>query len=264
MVRASTIIAVFCTLAAQGVAQRFKIVELPLGEARPLVERFENSSPVSDDQIGGLLDATWRAAERLPQDKRDRLAEDYAALRRDHDLCGWAMRAGYPDYCTAPPHAEPGEAYGKDAVRILQDDGIAVFLSRARTGAPPFNIGRPDLMGIAAVSASDADADAIFQAMFDLAAQDSGNVSFERPMMGHAAAEAAMRRCDAPTFAAAVQLTHAPDSPRYALWQGRIDGDLSGLAARIDAEAEMDDTRYVRQVMDGLRPIISHGMCPNG
>ncbi|MEO1100650.1 MAG: hypothetical protein AAFW65_02270, partial [Pseudomonadota bacterium] len=88
--------------------------------------------------------------------------------------------------------------------------------------------------------------------------------SFERDMLAHGLAEAAMRRCELDRFDRARSMTQGPDSLRYEFWRARITGDVSYVTPRIAAEAERDDTRFVRQALEGYRAILEHGYCGAG
>ena len=70
-----------------------------------------------------------------------------------------------------------------------------------------------------------------------------------------------MMRCDLPHFDQATALVDAPSSLRYAYWRARIKGSLGDLLTRSRNSQETDDTRHVRQILDGYRAIQTMGYC---
>jgi hypothetical protein len=213
-----------------------------------------------------LLEAVWAAAARLPGEKQSRMRRlmlETLALSADVKLkTAWEKKLGEP----VRPAAEPENFAQTQAEAVINDGGFDGFLSRARTGAAPFNIGRPEIMAAGIDLAPDEAARArLVAAMFDLARSKAtrGGMGddFEKGDFGHALAEASMRRCNLADFDRATALTPVPDNLRYALWRGRITGKAAALATRIRAEADASDTRHVRNALEGLAPILALGYC---
>lgn len=214
-----------------------------------------------------VLEAIWNAASILPSEKRDRLVEPFletVALSGDADLVyTWRQRLK-----AAPPAPLEETPYARQKARLAIASGDwDRFLSDARSGRPPFNIGRPEIMAEGARLARDRGTrQRVIDAMFDLAGPPQTakglDRSFEQADFGHVLAELAMEACDLAGFDRAVALTAEPDSLRHALWRSRITGDAEPLAARILAEADAEDTRHVRSALDGYAPILERGYCP--
>lgn len=214
-----------------------------------------------------MLEAIWFAAGRLPADKQGRVKGAFlhtVALADDPALtAGWTSRLGVPDR----PVYEPVPYASQRAEAALADGGWDQFLQRARMGARPFNVGRPEVMAAGARLAPDAATrKRITDAMFDLAGppsvrRDGFDRDFEQADFGHALTELAMESCDLPMFDRAVTLTAAPELLRYALWRGRITGGAAALVPRIRDEADADDTRHVRNALEGYAPILERGYC---
>lgn len=221
---------------------------------------MEQSHPVLPDPV---LEEIWQASFLLPEDKRARLtrpmletvtASGDAALLKD-----WETRLG----ARAP--AGPDTYYqsmAQPGFDLLEAEGESRFVRRVRSGAPPFNIGRPQILSAMAIETQDAAlADRIMTEMNALVHGSAGDGSFERDMLAHGLTEAAMRRCDLERFDRARSRTQDPDGLRYMFWRARITGDLSYVTPRISAEAECDDTRFVRQALEGYRAILEQGYC---
>ncbi len=215
-----------------------------------------------------MMQTIWETAAGFPADKRDRLKTLFLntlALSGDTALLAeWegrldgeaAPQPHYPDYVRERAEAELREA---DWNRFLQ---------RAQAGLPPFNIGRPELMAAGARLAPDAATRRrVTDAMFALAgpAQPGARPleNFERGDFGHVLSELAMETCDLAMFDRAVQLTVEPDGLRYAFWRARITGGAAALAARVRAGAgQPQDTRHVREALEGYGAILQRGYCP--
>ncbi|MFN7164517.1 MAG: hypothetical protein ACK4P2_06820, partial [Hyphomonas sp.] len=143
------------------------------------------------------------------------------------------------------------------------------FLRRARDGAAPLHMGRPEIMGAAIDLAPDSKQRArIIEMMFSLAGvAENRTVSgisvnaFERADFGHVLAERMMRDCRLAEFDRAVALTSAPDALRYRLWRARITGGAGALAGAVRAGDGSDDTSHVRQALEGYGAILSLGYC---
>ena len=220
------------------------------------------------DETECMLESIWVAASVLPPEKQDRVKRPFLyVVAETHDAAltrEWSRRLN-----SAPilPGEGPGYA-GQKARGVLAEGGWDDFLQKARSGTAPFNIGRPEIMAEGARLAETPDIrKRIVSAMFELAGPPQGGKgldrSFEQGDFGHMLAELSMEACNLQDFDRAVRLTATPDSLRYALWRARITGDASPLAARIRNEADDQDTRHVRAVLEGYAPIVSRGYCPD-
>mgnify|MGYP003630657886 FL=1 len=213
-----------------------------------------------------MFEAIWEAAAPLPPEKKARIqpffletvgqAGDAALLQH------WQVRLGAPAI-----HRSPAIDYTADQARaVVNESGWDGFEQRARTGAVPFNTGRPEIMAAGVRLAPDAATrQRLTRAMFDLAqtkhTRGGMGDDFEKADFGHALAELSMLACDLNGFDRAVAMTAAPDSLRYALWRTRITGHAGALASRIRKEASADDTRHVRGALEGYAPVASLGYC---
>ena len=214
-----------------------------------------------------MIQAIWEAAAGFPADKRDRLKPIFlntVALSGDAALLAdWEGRLGgeaapepeYPDYVRERAEAELREADWNH------------FLQQAQAGLPPFNIGRPELMAAGARLAPDAATrQRVIEAMFALAGPPQPGArpleNFERGDFGHVLSELAMENCNLAAFDRAVQLTVEPDGLRYAFWRARITGSAAALAARVRTESDRQDTRHVREALEGYGAILQRGYCP--
>ena len=214
-----------------------------------------------------MIQAIWEAAAGFPADKRDRLKPIFlntVALSGDAALLAdWEGRLGgeaapepeYPDYVRERAEAELREADWNH------------FLQQAQAGLPPFNIGRPELMAAGARLAPDAATrQRVIEAMFALAGPPQPGArpleNFERGDFGHVLSELAMENCNLAAFDRAVQLTVEPDGLRYAFWRARITGSAAALAMRVRTESDRQDTRHVREALEGYGAILQRGYCP--
>jgi hypothetical protein len=213
-----------------------------------------------------MFEAIWEAAGVLPPEKQARVQAAFLeTVGRTGDaalLQSWQSRFG-----ASARHRTPQIDYaGQQAEAVVAESGWSGFEQRARAGAAPFNIGRPEIMAAGVRLATDAATQRrLIDAMFDLAqtkvTRGGLGDDFEKGDFGHALAELSMQRCDLASFDRAVALTAAPDSLRYALWRARITGNAGQLAARIRSEADADDTRHVRNALEGYGPIAALGYC---
>ncbi len=237
------------------------------GDARNLVETSAGTCDAANE-ASCLFDAIWQAATGLPEKKRARLAPlflETIALSEDEGLLArWQealkLRAGGTG--NAPNYAR------EQAARFIAEEGWDQFLSKARAKAAPFNIGRPEIMAAGARIADDDMRSQIIAAMFDLAGPaisghktDMLKADYEQADFGHVLAELSMEACDLSGFERAIALTNAPDSLRYAFWRARITGNAGALSRRILEDADKDDTRHVRQALQGYAPILVLGYC---
>lgn len=212
-------------------------------------------------EAGKVLQAAWSAALVLPDEKRARLSSAFleiAVLSEEPDLIAhWESRLGQ----RAEP-LTPYPDYGWElAAPILAMGGVDALIDRAKRRADPLTYGRADALLAAGKHLANDDPDGarkLNQALFDYIQSAS---SFERAVLGHAAAELAMVRCDAVLLDRAIGFTSAPGSLRYAFWRARIKGNASSLLERVRALESDDDTRDVRQVLEGYRAIQELGYC---
>lgn len=215
-----------------------------------------------------MLEAAWSAAGRLGADKRERLKPVFletTSAGSDPALeASWRQRLGN----TRPPPKTPDYARQQAEAAIAQH-GWAGFLRQAQMGQAPLNIGRPEIMAAAVDLAPDsAQRLVLIDMMFGFAgAPKPGSRDrispddFERATFAHLLAEQMMKDCRLNDFRRARGLTSAPDSIRYALWQARIEGGAGALADRIRAGDGTDDTRHVRQALEGYGAILRLGYC---
>lgn len=220
----------------------------------------------AEAETGCLLQAIGDAMSAFPADKQERLKPvflDTVALSGDAALLAeWQERLGG---VAAPRQDYPDYARGQ-AEAVLQEAGWDGFLQQARAGLPPFNIGRPELMAAAArLSPDPATRERVTAAMFDLAGPPDRSAgpmeNFERGDFGHLLAELAMEDCNLAAFDQALPLTLDPGGLRYAFWRARMTGAAGALAARVRSENTGNDTRYVREALDGYGAILRLGYC---
>tara|TARA_R110002051_G_scaffold10868_6_gene40667 strand:+ start:2434 stop:3180 length:747 start_codon:yes stop_codon:yes gene_type:complete len=245
---------------------RVFFLSLSLLTAGPAAVADPGCAPGQDEKTC-MIQAIWEAAAGFPADKRDRLKPIFlntVALSGDAALLAdWEGRLGgeaapepeYPDYVRERAEAELREADWNH------------FLQQAQAGLPPFNIGRPELMAAGARLAPDAATrQRVIEAMFALAGPPQPGArpleNFERGDFGHVLSELAMENCNLAAFDRAVQLTVEPDGLRYAFWRARITGSAAALAARVRTESDRQDTRHVREALEGYGAILQRGYCP--
>jgi hypothetical protein len=167
--------------------------------------------------------------------------------------------------------AVPYEDYARrTAETAIREIGWEGFMRRARDGAPPLHMGRPEIMAAAIEFAPDSKQRArLIEMMFSLAGAPDANArgtinadDFERADFGHVLAERMMRDCKLADFDRAAALTSAPDALRYRLWRARITGGAGQLAQDIRAGDGSEDSSHVRQALEGYGAILSLGYCP--
>ena len=214
-----------------------------------------------------MLDAAWTAALLLPPEKLDRVKPLFASLvvtLPGAARARWTLRTG-----DASPEKPSPDYLRQTAETAIRDHGWDGFVERARSGAAPLHMGRPEIMAAAIDLAPDAAKRAqLIELMFALAGPSKpGRVGgfsdddFERADFGHVLAERMMRDCRLSGFDRAVALTNAPDALRYRLWRARITGGAGALAPDIREGDGTEDTRHVRQVLEGYSPILTLGYC---
>jgi len=214
-----------------------------------------------------VLEASWQAALVLPDEKKERMAqliydtaeelgdaETTKVIARRVNAASSKQQARsktvYPDY--GWQMAEP----------ILAARGVSGLINDARKPQSSGLFAPADaLLSAAKHLLPDAPDNAakINAALLELIPSAS---AFEKPAFAHAAAELAMVRCDLSLFDRAARLTDAPKSLRYSMWRARISGNALSLLDRIRSDADEEDTRHVRQVLDGYREIATRGYCP--
>lgn len=215
-----------------------------------------------------MLDAAWTAALLLPEEKRERVKPLFAPLvlklTAPKDRARWDQRIG--DTPVDMPEADYVQHTAETAIR---EYGWDTFIQRARDGAAPLHMGRPEIMAAAIDLAPDGRQRAqLIELMFTLAGPSqpgrTGGFSdddFERADFGHVLAERMMRDCRLGEFDRATALTNAPGALRYKLWRARITGGAGALAPDIRAGDDTEDSRHVRQALEGYSPILTLGYC---
>jgi len=215
-----------------------------------------------------LLDAAWTSALLLPPEKLERVKPLFAPLALQ--LKDKAARASWDRRLGDVPVDMAEEDYvRRTAETAVREYGWEGFLQRAREGAAPLQMGRPEIMAAAAEFAPDSKQRArLIELMFALAGTPDGRQvsgisldAFERADFGHVLAERMMRDCKLAGFDRAVALTAAPDALRYKLWRARITGNAGALAQDIRAGDAAGDTSHVRQALEGIAPLLSLGYC---
>lgn len=189
-----------------------------------------------------MVEALYRAAIALPQDKRKRAERAIA----DFD----------------DGSHETGADYGwSKAEPLLMNGGVDALIQAARQSGGPLRYARTDALLSAGVRLRLTDPEAatrINAALLELAGRAD---TFELMIYAHAAAELAAIRCDAAMFRSATLKTGLSDSLRYAFWRGRFEGDLTTQIKRVWEESSSEDTRHIRQAIDGYRLIDQYGYC---
>lgn len=216
-----------------------------------------------------MLEAAWDAAGQLPEEKQEKLRGVFAA--QVPWLVDKADRAAWKDRVRNVRLEPSGDDYAREvAAGVIAEAGWQGFLQRARDGAAPLHMGRPEIMAAAIELAPDKAArSGLIDLMFSLAgATSSKKVSgipvdaFERADFGHVLADRMMRDCQLAGFDKAVALTTAPEALRYQLWRARITGGANAYADDIRAGDGSEDTRHVRQALEGYGAILQLGYCP--
>lgn len=245
---------------------RVFFLSLSLLTAGPIAMADSGCAPGQDEK-SCMIQAIWEVAAGFPADKRERLKPIFlntVALSGDAALLAdWEGRLG----SEAAPQPEYPDYVGERAEAELREADWNRFLQRAQAGLPPFNIGRPELMAAGARLAPDANTrQRVMDAMFALAGPPQPGArpleNFERGDFGHVLSELAMENCNLAAFDRAVQLTVEPDGLRYAFWRARITGNAGPLAARVRAAGGREDTRHVREALEGYGAILERGYCP--
>ncbi len=215
-----------------------------------------------------VLEAAWGAALVLPDEKQARLKPFFVSMAARSGgetlMRQWAQKLSsdetsvteggdtYPDF---------GWTHASGVIGAYGVDGLIRF---AREKREPLHFGRADILLAAGKRLVSSDAEAatrINAALFDMI---TGASAFETPDLANAATELAMYRCHLEDFDRARAKTSAPNNLRYAFWRARMSGYPPGLTARITNEADSEDTRHVRQVLDGYRTILELGYCNYG
>jgi len=211
-----------------------------------------------------VLDAVWGAALVLPEEKQARVKPMIveAAVRSGDDalVSQWAGRFGI-----APQPLEAvdeNDDYGwRNARDLIAADGIDGLIETARAKRAPLSYGRSDALLAAGKHYLGKDAAVAKRLNDELMSLARGASDFEKSALAHAAAELAMQRCDGATLSAATAMTDAPTNLRYDFWRTRVNGGADSLVSRITDEADDEDTRHVRQALDGYRAIQELGYC---
>jgi len=211
-----------------------------------------------------VLDAVWSAALVLPEDKQARVKPMIveAAVRSDDNaiVSQWAVRFGI---AAQPLEAmDENDDYGwRNARDLIAAGGVNTLIETARAKRAPLSYGRSDALLAAGKHYLGKDAVVAKRLNDELISLARGASDFEKSALAHAAAELAMQRCDAATLNTATAMTDAPTNLRYDFWRARVGGGADSLVSRITDEADDEDTRHVRQVLDGYRAIQELGYC---
>lgn len=220
------------------------------------------------DETACLMDAAWTAALLLPPEKLERVKPLFAPLA--HQVPGGSARARWTARLGETAIDVEYEDYARlTAETVVRENGWERFVQLARDGAAPLHMGRPEIMGAAIDLAPDSKQRArLIELMFSLAGTpDNRKISgisldaFERADFGHVLAERMMRDCKLAEFDRAAALTTAPGALRYRLWRARIIGGAGALAREIREGDGTEDTSHVRQVLEGLGPVMTLGYC---
>ena len=221
----------------------------------------------------GLLHCTEDAMAVLPASKRESVKQSFLETAQSvggNDL----VRALGSDRHHRPQAPPVYPDYGWQAAGpIIEGSGVQGLLLAARNRSPALPYGRAEALlstGMVALGTAPSGvslpsrplpadtADRMNAALLSLAQQSD---EFDRGDLAHAAAKLAALRCDLASFESARKMTLAPGAIRYDFWRGRITGDLSALPAAIIVGANTEDTRHVRQALDGIGFLGDHGFC---
>ena len=231
--------------------------------ALPLSARAEPAC--SQSELSCVLEAAWSAALVLPDEKQARikpLIVTMAARAGDPELMQfWAEKLSEEPVTNTEETDDYPDFGWSNAQKVLGSYGVDGLIKFAREKRAPLHYGRGDILlaaGKRLLEDEPEQAKRLNTALFDLAGTAS---DFEKPELANAAAELAMHRCDVEHFDRATALTLAPNNMRYAFWRARMTGNSGALAERIRTEADEEDTRHVRQVLDGYRAIVELGYC---
>lgn len=211
-----------------------------------------------------VLDAVWGAALVLPEEKQARVKPMIveAAVRSGDDtlVSDWAGRFGIVAQPLEP--MDENDDYGwRNARDLIATGGVDALIETARAKRAPLSYGRSDALLAAGKHYLGKDAVVAKRLNDELIFLARGASDFEKSALAHAAAELAMQRCDAATLSAATAMTDAPTNLRYDFWRARVKGGAVSLVPRITDEADDEDTRHVRQALDGYRAIQELGYC---
>ena len=230
-----------------------------------------------DTTLSGLVRCAAEAAAVLPEDKRVRLRPDM--LRTAQSVGGDALEteiAGRMPQAPAKQQTDTGPYpdYGWQAAKdLIETGGIEALMEAARAKSGPLRYGRAEALLAAGQRAAGFGLDD--GTARQLAAQDGlawrlnevllemarSAEAFEAGDLAHAAARLAALRCDLKTFDTARTMTLAPDAIRYTFWRARITGDRAGLPTAIMTGASSEDTRPIRQALDGIEFLAEFGAC---
>lgn len=225
-----------------------------------------------------LLACTHEAMAALPADKQDAVKPEFletAGLVGDEAfVAAWAVRLDVPPRETAVV----GEAYpdyGWQSARpLLVEGGAAHLIAVARSKTAPLRFGRAEALLAAGLRANGEKlgADEVARALASqdgLAAQLNDELltlarsarEFEQGDLAYAAALLATHRCDLSRFEAAMSSVMAPEAIRYRFWRARLTGERNGLGSAIAEQGSNEDTRHVRQALEGIALLADLGPC---
>jgi len=229
----------------------------------------DEACPAGRQEAECLLEAAWAAGTQLGAEKLRRLRPAFAdAVAQSPDgalKARWRVRLG-----GAAAPAPPVNYAQETAAAAIAAHGWQGFLRLVRDALPPVNAGRPEILAAALDLAPDPDQRLmVIDMMTGFAGAPKPGTThrisadhFERSTFAHVLAERMMMDCRLSDFERARGLTSWPESVRYALWQARIEGGAGQLAGAVRRGDGTDDTRHVRQALEGIGAILSLGYCP--
>lgn len=209
------------------------IVLAPLSVAEPVSAEREKTA---------IVEALETALSKLP-DEKQASAQSVVDQFRAAEM--------YSDYTYGWERAES----------ILVKGGVTRLIREADTPRGSLRYAKVDALLAAGVHLRDAEPDDAARLNAALLSMAKRADDFEQPVYGHAAAELAAVRCDKGSFEAAMSLLPNPESMRYRFWSARIDGEAEPVIANIQSYEEFEDTRMIRQAIDGYRLIHDFGYC---
>ncbi|MEL7232652.1 MAG: hypothetical protein AAGJ85_09100 [Pseudomonadota bacterium] len=196
----------------------------------------------SKDERASLVLVLEQVTDQLPEEKQDRAFTIISEFKSGEALS---------DYTYGLVRAQP----------LLEAGGVDRLIAEARKPKGQLRYAKLDALlavGVQNIKVVPADAARLNAVLLDLARSAD---DFEQAMYAHAAAELAALRCDMATFEAALDYVGDKESLRYQFWAARISGDGGSVIAAIDMERERNDTRVIRQAIDGYRLISEFGYC---
>lgn len=222
---------------------RMKWVSLVLGLCALALAPFSVAeSATAGREKAAIVDALEIALTKLPDDKRQ-AAQTAINTFKAAEI--------YSDYNYGWERAEP----------ILAKGGVSLLVREADRQGGSLRYAKVDALLAAGFHSRDTDPEDASRLNAALLSMAERGDDFEQPVYAHAAAELAALRCDRKAFGAALSLLPNPQSLRYRFWGARISGEVGPVIADIGALTEIEDTRPIRQAIDGYRLIHDFGYC---